>query len=728
MHSVKPKAKSIVLIGGGHTHALVLRALTMNPVEDAAITLINPSPKAPYTGMLPGYVAGHYDRNDVEIDLVKLARAAGASIILDEVTHIDPSAQKIELRARESISFDFASVNIGITSHLPMISGFNQHGHPAKPLGTFAAGWEAFINRCKSGQSRPNIAVIGGGVAGIELALSMSHRAKTELGTMAKIAVIERSDSILKGTHAKTIEKLRNYLESAEIDVLAGSEPVKITSSQVHLQDSTLIDSEFTVGAAGATPYPWLEKSKLATKAGFIQINKFLKSTTHPNIFAAGDCAYFSPEPLPKAGVFAVRQAPILLKNLRAAIRGNNPTAYRPQKTYLKLISTGPKSAVADKFGISWDGPLLWKWKDHIDRKFMDRLNRPPSMPTNAAPPQSTAPNQLSEKFDMMCGGCGAKMSGQNLSEILLSQPAPTRKDVLSKLGDDAAILKHGDDFQVFTTDHLRTFTNDPWLIGKIAAIHALGDIWAMGAKPQAAVASVILPPMADHLHSEMLTQILDGARPELTDCGAELVGGHTSIGQELTVGFSLTGLMDRMPITNSGARPGDVLVLTKPLGIGTVLAAEMRGLADGYHVRDVYDLMTQGSNRASQILSKSANAMTDVTGFGLAGHLSEMMKASGTSAEINLSDIPMMEAAVHYANKGIRSTLWDANRRALPDFTGGNKAREVLLFDPQTAGGLLASVPKDQSEQILKALQESGEDAAAIGEVHEGPASVNIT
>ena len=181
MQASRAKKNNILLIGGGHTHALVLHQLSKRPIQTAEIYLINPSSKAPYTGMLPGFVAGHYQRADVEIDMLKLARAAGANIILDEVTKIDCKGKLALFRERPALSFDLASINIGITSNLPELPGFDRFGHPAKPLSSFASGWETFIARCKTQKTSPKISVIGGGVAGVELALAMAYRTYVEL-------------------------------------------------------------------------------------------------------------------------------------------------------------------------------------------------------------------------------------------------------------------------------------------------------------------------------------------------------------------------------------------------------------------------------------------------------------------------------------------------------------------------------------------------------------------
>jgi selenide,water dikinase len=280
-------------------------------------------------------------------------------------------------------------------------------------------------------------------------------------------------------------------------------------------------------------------------------------------------------------------------------------------------------------------------------------------------------------------------------------------------------LLTTGGTQQVLTTDHLRSFIADPVLMTRIAAHHALGDIWAMGAKPQAATANLILPRLSDALMRRTLQEIMTTAREVMSDAGAEIVGGHSSLGDELTIGFSLTGLCDHPPITLSGARPGDILILTKPLGSGVLMAADMQGHAAGEWISQALDLMTQSQSRAADILA-SAHAMTDVTGFGLAGHLKGLCDASGTGAALRLDAIPLMPGALELAGLGIRSTLYSQNRAAFADWPETPRAQ--LVFDPQTAGGLLAAVAAGDAAKILDMLKESGYSAAIIGTVTDQP------
>ncbi|MGD9864992.1 MAG: selenide, water dikinase SelD, partial [Pseudodonghicola sp.] len=322
-----------------------------------------------------------------------------------------------------------------------------------------------------------------------------------------------------------------------------------------------------------------------------------------------------------------------------------------------------------------------------------------------------------------LCGGCGAKLGRGALRAALSTLPAGTRPDIAPLPGDDAALLtmgEAGEVRQVLTTDHLRAFCEDPVTMTRIAAVHALGDIWAMGARPQAATVSLILPRMTPALQQRTLTEIMATADAVLRAEGAQIAGGHSSMGDELTIGFTLTGLLERSPITLAGARPGDALVLTKPIGSGVLMAAEMLGAARGDWIAAAYAQMCRPQGDAARRLRK-AHAMTDVTGFGLAGHLLNICEASGVAARLSLDAIPVMEGALELSRQGHRSTLFADNRALLPELP--SDPRCDLLFDPQTGGGLLAAVPAARAETLVRELRAAGHRAARIGEIRDsGP------
>lgn len=723
-----PILTDLVLVGGGHAHALVLRMWAMNPLAGVRLTVINPGPAAPYTGMLPGHIAGHYARDAIMIDLVRLARFAGARLILDRATGIDRAGRRVHLAGRPPLAYDLLSLDIGIGSDLPHLPGFSEHAVAAKPLGAYAARWDAFLTRSLPA---PHLVVIGAGVGGVELALASHHRLR-QAGHAPQITLLEQADTPLATIGAGARRALLAHLNRAGIALLTRARPVRITATTVELDDSRLLRADFTLAVAGARPQHWLADTGLALNDGFVAIGPTLQSSD-PLIFAAGDCADMAFAPRPKAGVFAVRQAPVLLHNLTAALTAGPMRRFKPQRDYLKLISTGGKGAVADKFGLRLDAGWLWRWKDRIDRRFMAKFDDYPAMPEAALPTPAIAGLAEALGAKPLCGGCGAKLGAADLSAALSHLPQPARHDVLSGPGDDAAVLSSGTGVQVITTDHLRAFTADARLMARITAVHALGDVWAMGASPQVALAQITLPALSPAKAREMLADIMDSASAVFRGAGADIVGGHTSIGAELTIGFTVTGLAARA-ITKAGARPGDLVILTKPLGTGIILAAEMAmtrlpGLILGEAVAAALASMSRPLGPASIELAGCAHAMTDVTGFGLAGHLLEILDASGCGARLDANAVPILPGALALALAGQASSLAPANREAaLGRIEGPSSPVISLLVDPQTAGGLLAVVPSEKAAALVSALLAKGETAALIGEIIPGPPRIVLT
>lgn len=716
-----PLLADLVLIGGGHAHALVLRRWGMDPLPGVRVTLINPGPAAPYTGMLPGQIAGHYAPDEILIDLVRLARFAGARLILDRAVGIDRARREIALEGRPPLGYDLASIDIGISSDLPALAGFGAHAVAAKPLGDYAARWETFV---ADAPQEPQLVIIGGGIGGVELALASAHRLR-QSGRAPRVSVLEQTAHPLAGIGEGARRALLAHMATAGITLLTGARAARIGAASVLLEDGRDLPADFTLSVAGARPQGWLTATGLDLHEGFVTVNPQLQSAD-PAIFAVGDIAHMPFAPRPKAGVFAVRQAPVLLHNLRAVLTGGRLRAFAPQRDYLKLISTGGQSAVADKFGLRLDAPLLWRWKDRIDRAFMAKFEDYPVMA--APPPAGPALRGLAEVLAErpLCGGCGAKIAAADLTAALSHLPAPVRSDVIAGAGDDAAVLAAPGGVQVISTDHLRAFTEDARLMATITANHALGDIWAMGAAPQVALAQITLPRLAPAMARAMLTEIMAAAGAVFRAAGADVVGGHSAIGAELTIGFTVTGLAGRV-IAKSGARAGDRLILTKPLGTGIILAAEMAlarvpGLVLGQSVAACHQAMTRSLGPAAAVLAPDATAMTDITGFGLAGHLLEILTASGCGAILDLEAVPALPGAVALAAAGQESSLAPANRAAtVARMEATASPQAALLFDPQTAGGLLAALPADRAEAVLAALRANGETAAIIGEVTAG-------
>ncbi|SFR00007.1 FAD-dependent oxidoreductase [Poseidonocella sedimentorum] len=358
----------VLLVGGGHCHALVLRALADRPLDGAEITLLNPGRAAAYSGMLPGHVAGHYSRAMLDIDLAALVRAAGATLVIGRALSLDPVARRVACEDGISLPFDLCAIDVGISSDMPRIPGFADHAVPVKPLGPFADRWRDW---CAAGAQGP-VVVLGGGVAGIELALAMGHALRARPG-VPDVTVLDRSRA-LSEVGARTRARLLAALDRQGTRLREHCEVANISAEAVTLTSGETVPAQLTIGAAGAAPQDWLAKTGLEHENGFLRIAPTLQ-TSDPRIFATGDCAAMTESPRPKAGVFAVRQAPVLLDNLRRTLAGQALARYHPQADYLKLISMGERRAIGQRFGLTLDGAWVWRWKDRIDRRFMARLS-----------------------------------------------------------------------------------------------------------------------------------------------------------------------------------------------------------------------------------------------------------------------------------------------------------------------------------------------------------------
>lgn len=356
--------KSVVLIGGGHTHALVLNALKTDPLLGAKVTVINPGTTAPYSGMLPGFVAGHYRRDELDIDLTALTNKIGATLIDGRAVAMDPAQHTVTLENGKTLAYDLASVDVGITSHMNRLAGFAAHGVPAKPLGVFANKWDAF--RATTGPK--NIVIIGGGIAGAELAMAMAFA----LGHQARVKLLDRS-TILSANSARSRKMVRKALVANKVEIIENAAVTEVANDGVIMADGSKMHAGFVVGVAGATPHDWVADTGLDLVDGFIAVNETLE-TNNAGVFAVGDCAHMTASPRPKAGVYAVRQAPVLLANLRATLAGTPLTPYHPQSDYLKLVSLGGKRAFGEKMGVGVAGHLVWRLKDRIDRSFMGQF------------------------------------------------------------------------------------------------------------------------------------------------------------------------------------------------------------------------------------------------------------------------------------------------------------------------------------------------------------------
>lgn len=741
----KPILKDLVLIGGGHSHVIVLRMFGMNPLPGVRLTLIAAKSYTPYSGMLPGHIAGFYSHDECHIDLRPLAQFAQAQLYIDQVIGLDLKSNKVICANRPAVDFDLLSVDIGSTPAIKTVSGAVKCIIPAKPVSKLLKHWYQLLENVGENPQEPiNIAIAGGGAGGVELALSMQAHLQQILqrSENLKIHLFQRHEELMPKHHQSVRHLVKQILTKHGINLHLGETISQVAPLgqqknqevlQIKCESGLTVECHKIFWVTQASAPQWLKTIGLGTdEQGFILVNDTLQSPTHPHVFAAGDIATMVNYRLPKAGVFAVRQGKPLFENLRRYLLGKPLKPYKPQKQYLSLIGTGDGKAIATKGAFTLPPhKLLWRWKDWIDRRFMARFHNLPEMKQNS---QISTPNSLSAQDSSLsaqirCAGCGSKVGSKVLQSVLyrIQQEQPIgeeRKDIIIGLDapDDAAVMQISTgQLLVQTVDYFPALINDPYIFGQISANHCLSDIFAMGAMPHSTLAIASIPYAAPAKVAETLYQLLSGAVKVLKIAGAPLIGGHTSEGAELAFGLTCNGVVDpHKLLRKSGMQTGQVLILTKALGTGTLFAADMRRQAKGRWIDNAVESMLLSNQAAAMCLWQyGVTACTDVTGFGLLGHLMEMVQASGVAVELQLDAIPVLTGATETLAKGIFSSLHPDNLQASSYIHNliavESHSKYPLLFDPQTSGGLLAAIPEAQANNCLVTLQALGYKQCSI-------------
>ena len=725
----KLASRDVVLVGAGHTNMHIVRMWKMDPIPDARLTLISPFSRATYSGMLPGTLAGLYEPDDMAIDLFRFAAPSGIRVIIDEAIDLDPDARRVLFRTRPPVRFDVVSVGVGsVPAEVDRWSA-SPAFLPIKPMATFRDRlWKRLDELQQSipekGTRLPiRVGVVGGGAAGTEVTLCLDAKLRRQ-GLNVATTLVDTGSSILRGYRPRTIAQVTQYFKQRQIEIRSNARVDEVTDSSVTLSDGQSLEADIIVWATGAVPPLFINNIQL-TKSddGFLAVSDTLQTTDNKPVFAVGDSATLVDSPVRKSGVYAVREGPFLWENLKRFLNGQPLTEYRPQPGFLSLLADGEGGAFLDYKRMSAHGRWAWRLKDHIDRRFMRMYQKYESMDDMPAPRR--AATAVPARPSMRCRGCGGKAGAGVLRAALerLGQEHDHRRHNAVEHPEDAAMLDLKSPAEMISIDFFQGFMDNPWLVGRVAALNSLSDIWATGGKPTQALAMVQIQEGEPRQQTELLYQVLSGCLYEFDRCGVELLGGHTTEAAELTVGFTVMGTLDgQPPLLKSGAESGDVLILTKALGTGTLLAGIPQARTRGEWVDTLLISMLKANDIASTAArTAGANAVTDVTGFGLAGHLLEMLDASSLNAEIRLSNLPLLPGVKQLLLEGLESTLAPANREAAVRTKCVEKRLEnqpefAALFDPQTSGGLLLSVSPDRESQLHTQLSDAGADAWTIG------------
>ena len=367
--------KRLVLLGGGHSHLFVLEDLALRPDEDLSVTLVTPYPSLIYTGMLPGYVAGHYSIEDCSVDLVPLAGRAHASLVQTSAVLVNPDMREVICADGTVLGYDALSFGLG-SRPLANAKGAEEHAFVLRPLHAFVNGWMRLLAHTKN-SGLGSVSIVGGGAGGIEIAFAMAYRLRRELDLHAPhVRVITDTPTLLPEFSDDVRHCVNRNLRRYEIGRHQGAAVTEVGQGFIRLANDLEFVSDATLWAAGAGAWEIFRDSGFATDArGFLSVDDALQSTSHPGVFGAGDCATNEGNPRPKAGVFAVRAGPVLAANLRAFLAGTPLIPFKPRKTFLALLSMGRKHAVGSYGPLGWEGDWVWDWKDRIDRRFIQRFS-----------------------------------------------------------------------------------------------------------------------------------------------------------------------------------------------------------------------------------------------------------------------------------------------------------------------------------------------------------------
>ena len=499
--------------------------------------------------------------------------------------------------------------------------------------------------------------------------------------------------------------------------------------AQIQLSDEPAPDDANTLLCTGSEAPKWLAESGLLCDAkGRVLTQPSLQTLDHPQTFASGDCAVIQGMERPPSGVWAVRAAQPLARNLKRLSCGQSPQPWHPQRRAMQLLglSRGNRHYAWLLWGSRCLGPhpWLWRWKQQLDQRFMRRFR----------PQAAMRSDPKSQEIDVMaCRGCAAKLPAAPLQKAL----SICQSEELANQPEDAhALGTNRQGGQVLTSvDGFPALISDPWLNGRLTTLHACSDLWASGARVTTAQAIVTVPAVDSEAQVNLLSQTLAGVRSALNEQRASLIGGHTIESRQastspaaidLQVSLSVTGVTPsgHKPWGKGGIQPDDQLLLSRPIGTGVLFAAAMQGACTANDLdQALIQMQTSQHATLAQLLKLQErkpgciHACTDITGFGLLGHLNEMVAASDRVViELNIDHIPVLPGAMEMLQAGIASTLAPANRRALASLgiqvhatnslgirsNNIDPAFETLLIDPQTCGPLLISVAPEIAKALL--------------------------
>ena len=718
-----PIAKLVVLVGAGNAHLVFLRRWGMRPVPGVAVTLVNEATVIPYSAMVPAHLGGDYSRDEITIDLVRFCQSVRTRFVAEPVKAIDPVARQVLFAGRPPLTYDALSLGLGSIATCPAELASSDFSWGLRPLGTLMNRLDRLDRELQRSPKPFHLAVVGGGASGCELSLAIAKRLGRHPGF--RLTLLQANPRLLPQFPDAVARAFEQAFAQRGIAFRVNARVTGGANGSLQLENGERVACDAVLWATQAAAPRLLRDSGLPVdSAGFLRVEDTLQAVRHRAVFGTGDCVAFESYPdLPRNGVYAVREGRILFDNVISFLREKPTRPFRPQRYCLYLLNTADGRAVLNYGPLAWKGKAARKLKDRIDRAWMAKYTR--------FAPMSEPGSEEGESSAMRCGGCGSKISGDVLSAVLKRIDVADDPRILlgCRAGEDAAVHRVRPELfgpepekllEVQTVDYFKAFVDDPYLFGRIAALNAVSDLYAMNARPFSALAIATLPYSRGPVQEAQLYELLSGAVESLRSLGVVLTGGHTTEGSEMALGFAVTGFAEEGRLfQKSNLHPGDRLILTKPLGSGALLAAWMRGQCRAAWFEALIASMLRSNAVAAEVFrAAGVTACTDVTGFGLAGHLLEMLDGSRVSAPLDAKAIHLYAGFEEVVSGGIVSSLHGDNAK-LACRVEGASAPPAWLFDPQTSGGLLGAVGAESVARTLEQLAKAGyPDAAVIGEV----------
>lgn len=718
-----PITNDLVLIGGGHSHLSVLMKLSKKPLNGNRITLITNEIDTPYSGMIPGYIEGIYSWRDSHIDLYRLCLKLNVRFIHAEVERVSAHEKEIYFKDRPKIKFDVLSINTGIQSNNREIKGAAKYCLPVKPISKLTNN---FLNKITNFKS---IAFIGGGAGSVELALAIKKRF-LNINQDIKITIITGKRGLLSTFPQKTKLTSLKTLEKFKIDIIEYKRVLEVKPKQIILSDKSILKIDKAILSTNSMTPKWLAKSDiLLTKDNYILVNKSFQ-TNYKYVFASGDVIDFNNQNLKKAGVFAVRSGKPLAINIRKFILGKKLVEYKFNKNYLALIGTSKRSAIATKYNLTFNSRFFFYLKKYIDQNFIKKFSdfrirkkfTLDALKTDVLNIFVKHKEKITDENDIMqCKGCAAKVPLNALKQAL-------PKDIVSTSEDAVSVPGHPELYQ--TVDMISSIITDPFLLGKIAANHSISDMVSVNSKITSAMMILQLPLSKTEINSRDLEQVLLGANEIFKTIDCPLIGGHTMIGKDKDpiIGFSILGQKQKkikIVKNRRKIKTKDLLILTEKIGSGLIFAGINNYLIDSYFQIDVIKQMIKGNLNFGKISNQlNILSMTDITGFGLANHLLNLIKRdnSKTGLTIYPNKIPLFEGVNECLNKDIKSSLFKSNYDiAQKDiiYKRDKSKLDNILYDPQTVGGIAFIIPQEEKYKHFKVLKENNIKFTEIGFVN---------